>query len=305
MADIALSFWALFTAIMVGFALARTGVVGPGADAGLSRLAFAACIPALMFLTVAGAEPSDVFSLGSAVNIAVAIILFVGYWIISGHFGVRGAERTIGCLVSSYINAGNIGIAYLIVVVGDPTQAAPVVMFQLCIVVPIVFTILDRQTGRTGMSVKKMILSPFLNPPVAAVFAGLVVSLTGVSLPQVVTRPIELIAQPTVPLLLISLGISAANAKLPRISREEAPMFAAVVARCAGGPLLSWGLGTAVGLSGTELLAVTIVGALPAANNVFVYAHRYGRAVPMARDGVLLTTFISLPVVLLIAALMH
>lgn len=305
MADIALSFWALFTAIMVGFALARTGVVGPGADAGLSRLAFAACIPALMFLTVAGAKPSDVFSAGSAVNIVVAIILFGGYWLIAGRAGVRGPQRTIGCLLSSYINAGNIGIAYLMVVVGDPTQAAPVVMFQLCLVVPFVFTILDRQTGRTGMSVTKMIVSPFVNPPVLAVFAGLLVSLTGVELPAVVTRPIELIAQPTVPLLLISLGISAANASLPKPSRAQAPMFAAAAARSFGGPLLSWGLGTAVGLTGTELLAVTIVGALPAANNVFVYAHRYGRSVDMARDGVLLSTFISLPVVLLIAALMH
>ncbi|HOB57351.1 MAG TPA: AEC family transporter, partial [Rhodoglobus sp.] len=58
------------------------------------------------------------------------------------------------------------------------------------------------------------------------------------------------------------------------------------------------------GLSGHRLFAVVVLAALPAAQNVFNYAQRYDRGVILARDVVLITTALSLPVLLVIAALL-
>ena len=59
------------------------------------------------------------------------------------------------------------------------------------------------------------------------------------------------------------------------------------------------------GLGDQEVFVLTTLGALPAAQNVFNYAQRYGAAVPVARDVVLISTLGSVPVLVAIAALLH
>ena len=70
-------------------------------------------------------------------------------------------------------------------------------------------------------------------------------------------------------------------------------------------PGLAVVVGTAAGLSGGQLLAPVVTAALPTAQNVFMYASRYGAAKDLARDAVLLTTAGFVPVVLLAAVLLH
>ena len=70
-------------------------------------------------------------------------------------------------------------------------------------------------------------------------------------------------------------------------------------------PGLAVAVGLVAGLSGGQLLAPVVTAALPTAQNVFMYASRYGAAKDLARDAVLLTTAGFVPVVLLAAALLH
>jgi len=60
----------------------------------------------------------------------------------------------------------------------------------------------------------------------------------------------------------------------------------------------------ALGVEGHALLAVVVTSALPTAQNIFVHATRYDRATVLARDTILITTVGSVPVILLIAALL-
>lgn len=48
-----------------------------------------------------------------------------------------------------------------------------------------------------------------------------------------------------------------------------------------------------------------VTAALPCAQNVFTHAVRYDRSVLLARDAVLLTTLVSLPVIAVVAVLVH
>lgn len=70
-------------------------------------------------------------------------------------------------------------------------------------------------------------------------------------------------------------------------------------------PGLAAAVGLAAGLSGAQLLAPVVTAALPTAQNVFMYASRYGAAKDLARDAVLLTTAGFVPVVLLAAAILR
>ena len=114
--------------------------------------------------------------------------------------------------------------------------------------------------------------------------------------------------------------INTAGGRPPRVEEEPAhgarstsqrgagrrsDLWLAVGWKLAVMPGLAVVVGLAAGLSGGQLLAPVVTAALPTAQNVFMYASRYGAAKDLARDAVLLTTAGFVPVVLLAAALLH
>lgn len=115
-------------------------------------------------------------------------------------------------------------------------------------------------------------------------------------------------------------AVDTAGGRLPRVEEEPAhgarstsqrgagrrsDLWLAVGWKLAVMPGLAVVVGLAAGLSGAQLLAPVVTAALPTAQNVFMYASRYGAAKDLARDAVLLTTAGFVPVVLLAAALLH
>ena len=115
-------------------------------------------------------------------------------------------------------------------------------------------------------------------------------------------------------------AVDTAGGRLPRVEEESAHGVRSTSQRGAGRrsglwlaggwklavmPGLAVVVGLAAGLSGGQLLAPVVTAALPTAQNVFMYASRYGAAKDLARDAVLLTTAGFVPVVLLAAALLH
>jgi predicted permease len=58
-----------------------------------------------------------------------------------------------------------------------------------------------------------------------------------------------------------------------------------------------------IGLDTEALLAVTVLSSLPTAQNVFVIASRYNRGALLARDAIFVSTIASVPVVLIVTAL--
>jgi malonate transporter and related proteins len=70
-------------------------------------------------------------------------------------------------------------------------------------------------------------------------------------------------------------------------------------------PIVAYLIGAyAVGLAGHNLLAVTVIAALPTAQNIFTFALRYDRGVILARDMIFVTTVLSVPVILIITWLL-
>lgn len=64
---------------------------------------------------------------------------------------------TIGATSSALINANNMGLPVAIYVVGDAAQVAPILLFQLLIVTPLLLTILDLAT-RGHVSARDVLL---------------------------------------------------------------------------------------------------------------------------------------------------
>jgi predicted permease len=70
-------------------------------------------------------------------------------------------------------------------------------------------------------------------------------------------------------------------------------------------PLIAWAVATVVfGLAPHDVLIVTVLAALPTAQNVFNYSQRYGVGEVISRDTVFLTTLGCVPVLIAITLLL-
>lgn len=311
---------AVFGAVIaVGWGLGRAGALPRDADRILTRLAFFAATPALLVTTLADAELGAVLSARTLSAVVAEVVAVLGAFAV--HRGLLRRElpeAVIGALASAYVNAANLGIPVAVLVIGDATAIAPILLLQLLILTPAAFAVLDTTTRRLAASPLRRAAAPLRNPLVLAVLGGVALNLTGVPLDAVaaghVREILDLLGRMAVPLMMISLGLSLADARrsrrggrraAPASAGQERALWWAVGWKLVAAPVIAAGLGAVLGLRGVGLLVPVTMACLPTAQNVFMYASRYERAVPLARDAVLLTTAGFVPIVLLASALLR
>src|SRR5690606_22644635 len=106
------------------------------------------------------------------------------------------------------------------------------------------------------VSLGRLLRSPVTNPLTIGSMLGLVVALTGVTLPAVVRGPTELVGGLAIPGMLLAFGISLRLSPLPRGRDNLAELAAVVLLKLGLMPAVA-GLvaGPVLGLSGAEVLA--------------------------------------------------
>ncbi|MEO7069234.1 MAG: AEC family transporter [Nostocoides sp.] len=292
--------------IALGAALAHAGFLGVTEQHLLSRLAFFVGSPALLLDTISHAPTHDVISrnlLASAASaVAVAAVYVLGARLV---WHRSPGDTAIGALSSGYVNAGNLGLPIAAYVLGSVSYAAPTLLLQLLVLQPAALAVLDAdRTGRRP-SARRLLRSPLTNPLTLGALAGLALSLTGTTLPTVLANPISMVAGLAVPAMLIAYGVAlrlgpGLGGEVPR-----AELATTTVLKAFGQPAIAYAVARLIGVSGHALLAIVVMAALPTAQNIFIHANRYGRATTLARDTILLTTMLSVPVILAIAFLLR
>lgn len=291
--------------IGVGYVIGLRGYLGDQGREVLTKLAFHVASPALLFTTLARADLSVVFSsrlLVTALSTAAAAGVFVAVGVVR-HWGV--GRTTIGALCSSYVNSGNLGIPIAVYVLGDASLVAPVLLFQLVLVAPIAVTVLDLSGDGDKGPLGRRLLTPLRNPIAVGSLAGVLAAATGVHVPSPVMDPLTLIGGMSVPAVLLAFGISLCGSTMPGKGPDRAPVLLSVALKSFGQPALAWVLAAGVfGLRGHQLLDVVVTSALPAAQNLYTYASQYGVGERLARDSILVSTVLSVPVLVVVAALL-
>ncbi|MFJ8143870.1 AEC family transporter [Streptomyces sp. NPDC096048] len=291
--------------IGVGYVLGLRGHLGPQGREVLTKLAFHVASPALLFTTLATADLSVVFSSRLLVT-ALSTVAVAGVFVTVGVVRGWGVGRTtIGALCSGYVNAGNLGIPIAVYVLGDASLVAPVLLFQLVLVTPVAVTILDLSGGDGRVPLWRVPLTPLRNPIALGSLAGVAVAASGVRVPDPVMDPVTLIGNMSVPAVLLAFGISLCGSTMPLRGAERQPVLLAVALKAVGQPAVAWALASGVfGLRGAQLLDVVVTSALPAAQNLYTYASTYGVGERLARDAILVSTVVSVPVLVGVAAVL-
>jgi predicted permease len=197
--------------IAVGYLAARFRILGPEVQGALTRTAFYITNPALLYTVVAGSDIRA--ALGTDAPLALLSAAAVGllYWLLSFLFFRRpAAETAVGAMASSYANANNIGIPVSLYAVGTAQHVAPVLLVQLLVLAPFYLTLLGI-FGGARISWKKVLLQPLSNPMIIASALGVVVAVTGWTAPDLLQKPIDMLAGGAVPMVLLAFGLSLAG----------------------------------------------------------------------------------------------
>ncbi|MBG0826996.1 AEC family transporter [Planomonospora sp. ID67723] len=305
MSEVVGAFAVLVAVAVLGYLAGVGGALRPQDELVLSRLAFMVATPALLFTTIAAADLRSIFSPVLVTNLAGVLFAQTVFLVVGGLVWRRErSELVIGTLSASYVNAGNLGIPVSVYVLGDGALIAPILLTQLLVMAPVAFLLLDRDTS--GMtSVREVLSRPLRNPLTVATLLGLGVALTGVRLPVMLMRPIELVGAAAVPVALIAYGLSLSGARQIEEDGHARDVVLAVALKCFAQPGVAYLVGRfALGLDGGILFAATLLAALPTAQNIYVYAVHYGTAKRLARRAVLISTLISIPMMTAISGLL-
>lgn len=302
MLDILTGFAIIFVVIGAGYLLAQFKVIQPQNRLMLNQIAFWAATPSLIFSSVAVSDTSAFLSPVVLVIAVSSLATMAAYALLSALFFRRGVPETMsGAAAASYYNSVNIGLPIATYVIGDPVYVVPALVLQMAVLTPIIITGLNFG-GETKGATLKAVVSGVTAPVVLAAVAGFVVSAAHWTVPEPVMAPLKILGGASIPLILMSFGASLKGDHVLR--SDPVPTLVASALKLAGMPLIAWGAGVALGLSPDLLYAAVILAALPTAQNVYNYAATYRVGQTVARDTIFITTFLSLPAMLVIAWLL-
>ena len=293
----------IWSVIGVGWLVAHFRVLNEQHRKMLSRLAFTVASPVLLFSLLSRADLGHVFSTTLVVS-ALAIVLAGLVYLLAARliFGPGDlAGRVVGTLCSVYTNAGNLGLPVAAYVLGDMTWMAPILLLQVGVLQPTALALLDLTVARGKghrLSLGRYLTLPFRNPLTLGSLAGVLVNALHLPLPDVFWPPIEMVAQVAVPSMLLAFGISLRLDPLPGLGPHASELALVTPIKVILHPAIAFTLATWVfALPLPQVLAVTVIAALPTAQNIYLISGRYHVRTLLARDAIFVSTIASIPVI--------
>ena len=121
----------------------------------------------------------------------------------------------------------------------------------------------------------KLLKSVVTNPNILAVFAGMVLFLAGVRLPDFVMDAVGYVGNATTPLSIICIGFMLSRAEFRALVKKWRLVVTAAVQLILG-PLLTWMILTVLKFPAEVVQVCTLIQALPTATSLGLFATKYG-----------------------------
>jgi hypothetical protein len=273
----------------------------------LNRISLYVLTPCLVFVSllrtdVAAGEATLLTVQMSAVMIATTLCAFLA----AIPFHLSGPQRSGFLLTTTFMNSGNYGLSVTRFAFGDIGFQYAVVGYLTQAILSQTLAVYLASAGRRSRVAA--IGQVFRLPLIYAVLIALGLRLLGIRLDDSngmlavgLYRGLRLVADATLPVLLLILGIQLAQHR-PVVAPGALTM--ATILRLLLSIPLAYGIGLALGLSGLPLHVGIIQAAMPTAVNMIVVAIEFDAWPEFVSNGVVLTTLGSLvSLTLLIAVL--
>jgi malonate transporter and related proteins len=295
--------------IAIGFIAGRLRWIGAATVKELSNLVFIVLTPALLFRTMSKVQIQQLDFAPVAAYFLAVIAIFAGMLLIQG-FNRRAA---VLALAGTFSNGVMIGIPLVSLAWGEAGLVTLFTLYTVHTTVLLTSATLvlelavmreatanpDAPPRRIAATVWSALRNALFHPVPLPVFAALLFAQTGLALPAVIDRPLELLGNAFGPMALILVGATLASTAVRGHLRGA---LALTAVKNLLQPLLVAAAGKMLGLSGLPLVVMVAVAALPIGANVFLFSQRYRVAEDLIAASVVLSTLLALITVSLVLA---
>jgi predicted permease len=276
----------IFMIAGAGFALARW--LNASATT-LTHVVFYTLLPCFAFRllvsTVAtGRQFGQMVLLAVLVMVAMAAVGVV----MSLALRLSRTEASAFLLVVMFSNGGNYGLPVVSFAFGEEALSYGTVFFLtgsvLTNTVGAFLAAAGRRTLRTAVA------SVLRIPAIYGIAAALVVLATGVDVPTPLLRPITMLSDAALPLMILVLGMQLERARPPT---RPGLVAAAVCVSLIVAPLVALGLTSLLSVSGSARQAVVVLSSMPVAVATTILALEFDASPEFVTSAVFLSTLLS------------
>jgi len=285
---------ALLIACGVGWRVLRPGGLDPDDTRRvLTGLVYYLLLPALV-LMVLWQAPLGLNSVRIAASAAGGVLGALGLgWLACRVCRVSPRVAGAAILAAGFPNATYMGLPVLEQTLGSWARSIAI-QYDLFACTPLLLTLgiaLARRYGRGGDDGHPL-LGLLKVPPLWAAVGGVALNLIGVPAPAPLHGALDMLAAGVVPLMLIAIGLSL-RWEVVNVGtlRTAVPIL---LIQLLAMPVLVWALGGTLGLSGVQLKAVVLEGAMPSMVLGVVLCDRFGLDTGLYAAAVTLSTLCSL-----------
>jgi len=286
--------------IAAGYLAGRRRWIGGNAVKDLSNLIFLLLAPALLFRAMSTVHVQELSLKPVAAYFIASGLLF------AGTLAWRGFNRTgaVLALANTYSNTVMIGIALIGLAYGEAGMVVLLTLISLhsLVLMTSATVVLELAVAREhavsgaerrsmARTVGRALRNAIIHPVPLPIIAGLLFAQTGLVMPEVIDKPIQLLGQAFGPVALVMVGITLA---LTPIGRHWRGALVQALVKNLVHPLLVALIGWLLGVRGIPLTVMVVAAALPIGANVFLFSQRYRSAEDLVTASVAVSTVLAL-----------
>ena len=281
-----------------GYAIRRWGKLDPGP---LVKISYYVFNPALGYLALAQAQVEPVLLGRLALLTALVTVAMVALGYLAGRqLRLPPVTGSAFVLAVAFTNTGNFGLPVSEFMFGADGLAMAVICFMAGNLALNSIGVYVAARGRVG--VREALGQVLRNPGIWAVLLGLIANRTGWSLPLPLERAVDLLSRPTVPVMLLVLGMQLAA--MPMDRSHWGLVGLASFMRLIISPLLAFLLASPLGLTGLPWKVGILQAAVPTAVLASVVASQYDTEPNFVSGAILVSSLICLVTITALLTLM-
>jgi hypothetical protein len=266
----------------------------------LSSISFNALSPCLVFSQLVGSSmnAADAGRMAAFCLLLTSIMGFVAR-LVAGSIELGAKTRTSFLLTVMFSNSGNFALPVILFAFGREGLAHASIYFVTSAV--IVYTAGVFIAVHGGHGFQKAMSGILRVPSLYALAAAFIFLMTRTEIPIAIMRPISMLSDAAIPMMLLVLGMQLQRATFPE--RPKAVLVAVALSLLVA-PVIGLGLSTVLGMTGVARNVAIVVSAMPAAVVTTVLALEFDLDSAFVTSVVFVSTLLSpVTLVLLIAYL--
>jgi malate permease and related proteins len=276
----------VFVVAGVGFVLARFLHASVKT---LAHIVFYALVPCLVFkMLVTSNIIGPQFGKMAVLSVLVAAAMGLIARLVAVPLRLSRPELSAFLLVVMFSNGGNYGLPVVLFAFGPEALSYGTVYFVVGSFMTYTIGVFLAATGRGG--VRRAVAGVVRVPAIYGVATATVVIAAGLRLPLVVMRPISLLSDAALPMMMLVLGMQLERATIPERPKV---VLVAVGLSLMVAPFVALGLVWVLGLTGPARQAGVVLASMPVAVVTTILALEFDAAPAFVTSAVFLSTLLS------------